>query len=111
MVRSKATLLFEGRDRNRLTISVLVLSFFFSSRRRHTRFDCDWSSDVCSSDLTQIPGRLAGPQIAIGRGGRGARGMPPAAPRGLGGCRGDVAGRGANVASWEIGRASCRERV
>src|SRR6266478_9121190 len=25
-------------------------SFFFSSRRRHTRFDCDWSSDVCSSD-------------------------------------------------------------
>src|SRR2546430_8182730 len=31
---------------------VLVgLFFFFSSRRRHTRFDCDWSSDVCSSDL------------------------------------------------------------
>src|SRR2546430_7665965 len=27
--------------------------FFFSSRRRHTRFDCDWSSDVCSSDLTR----------------------------------------------------------
>src|SRR5260370_6098716 len=26
--------------------------FFFSSRRRHTRFKCDWSSDVCSSDLT-----------------------------------------------------------
>src|SRR2546430_16325416 len=25
--------------------------FLFSSRRRHTRFDCDWSSDVCSSDL------------------------------------------------------------
>src|SRR5688572_31672535 len=29
----------------------LFLFFFFSSRRRHTRFDCDWSSDVCSSDL------------------------------------------------------------
>src|SRR2546430_9199146 len=28
-----------------------TLFFFFSSRRRHTRFDCDWSSDVCSSDL------------------------------------------------------------
>src|SRR2546430_5019568 len=28
--------------------------FFFSSRRRHTRFDCDWSSDVCSSDLTAV---------------------------------------------------------
>src|SRR5688572_16897104 len=29
----------------------LSARFFFSSRRRHTRFDCDWSSDVCSSDL------------------------------------------------------------
>src|SRR5260370_32141819 len=28
-----------------------ILFFFFSSRRRHTRFKCDWSSDVCSSDL------------------------------------------------------------
>src|SRR5688572_22731 len=28
--------------------------FFFSSRRRHTRFDCDWSSDVCSSDLDSV---------------------------------------------------------
>src|SRR5207237_2917098 len=27
--------------------------FFFSSRRRHTRFKCDWSSDVCSSDLAR----------------------------------------------------------
>src|SRR5690606_40635712 len=27
--------------------------FFFSSRRRHTRFSRDWSSDVCSSDLYQ----------------------------------------------------------
>src|SRR6266481_10157373 len=27
--------------------------FFFSSRRRHTRWNCDWSSDVCSSDLDQ----------------------------------------------------------
>src|SRR5260370_1421007 len=28
----------------------LASGFFFSSRRRHTRFKCDWSSDVCSSD-------------------------------------------------------------
>src|SRR5690606_39326614 len=28
-----------------------VINFFFSSRRRHTRFSRDWSSDVCSSDL------------------------------------------------------------
>src|SRR5690606_40615172 len=27
--------------------------FFFSSRRRHTRFSRDWSSDVCSSDLAE----------------------------------------------------------
>src|SRR5690606_40629344 len=30
----------------------LLTCFFFSSRRRHTRFSRDWSSDVCSSDLT-----------------------------------------------------------
>src|SRR6266568_5724394 len=29
-------------------------NFFFSSRRRHTRWNCDWSSDVCSSDLEGI---------------------------------------------------------
>src|SRR5690242_21291205 len=32
--------------------TVFVFIFFFSSRRRHTRLTCDWSSDVCSSDLT-----------------------------------------------------------
>src|SRR5260370_10155009 len=31
--------------------AALLVFFFFSSRRRHTRFKCDWSSDVCSSDL------------------------------------------------------------
>src|SRR5256886_9245015 len=36
---------------------VIVVFFFFSSRRRHTRFDCDWSSDVCSSDLTPVQPR------------------------------------------------------
>src|SRR5688572_32412773 len=41
-------------------LSVLFFSFFFffSSRRRHTRFDCDWSSDVCSSDLAGAPRRV-----------------------------------------------------
>src|SRR3712207_8261718 len=41
-------------ERNRKTrpiISTLVCLFFFSSRRRHTRYWRDWSSDVCSSDL------------------------------------------------------------
>src|SRR2546430_210371 len=31
-----------------------LVFFFFSSRRRHTIFDCDWSSDVCSSDLLAL---------------------------------------------------------
>src|SRR5690242_21237731 len=33
--------------------------FFFSSRRRHTRLTCDWSSDVCSSDLLAAPDIVA----------------------------------------------------
>src|SRR5579862_940712 len=33
--------------------------FFFSSRRRHTSWNCDWSSDVCSSDLQGKSGREA----------------------------------------------------
>src|SRR2546430_10528701 len=51
----------------------LVL-FFFSSRRRHTRFDCDWSSDVCSSDLggaRGIGGRRAGARLGADRAGLG----------------------------------------
>src|SRR5207302_7011415 len=32
----------------------LYCCFFFSSRRRHTRFSRDWSSDVCSSDLETV---------------------------------------------------------
>src|SRR5438034_915904 len=35
-------------------ISLFLFFFFFSSRRRHTRSLCDWSSDVCSSDLTDF---------------------------------------------------------
>src|SRR6266480_6308961 len=34
-----------------MVIGFFILCFFFSSRRRHTRLTCDWSSDVCSSDL------------------------------------------------------------
>src|SRR5699024_11599205 len=33
------------------SVKILILSFFFSSSRRHTRSKRDWSSDVCSSDL------------------------------------------------------------
>src|SRR2546421_1669350 len=38
--------------------SPVVTFFFFSSRRRHTRSDRDWSSDVCSSDLSEWLQRL-----------------------------------------------------
>src|SRR5215510_15341764 len=34
-----------------------MLFFFFSSRRRHTRWPRDWSSDVCSSDLVGVGGK------------------------------------------------------
>src|SRR5204862_5871061 len=39
----------------RPTLLLVVYFFFFSSRRRHTRSLRDWSSDVCSSDLINLP--------------------------------------------------------
>src|SRR5690242_20750544 len=42
-----------GRQKVRFQRS-LISDFFFSSRRRHTRLTCDWSSDVCSSDLNWL---------------------------------------------------------
>src|SRR5437879_7476548 len=46
----------------------LFVFFFFSSRRRHTRYIGDWSSDVCSSDLVFGQGTLALPmKVAIRR--------------------------------------------
>src|SRR2546430_7266332 len=44
-----------------MSASSAISFFFFSSRRRHTRFDCDWSSDVCSSDLTTSCRRQSSP--------------------------------------------------
>src|SRR4051812_24312578 len=48
----------EEKKRRRKNRGVLLLysffSFFFSSRRRHTILTCDWSSDVCSSDLETL---------------------------------------------------------
>src|SRR5690606_39285038 len=45
-------------------LSLIFTAFFFSSRRRHTRFSRDWSSDVCSSDLLATAGYNAGPNRA-----------------------------------------------
>src|SRR5436853_1272460 len=46
-----------------LRFACLFALFFFSSRRRHTRCLSDWSSDVCSSDLTsdQLPDNFNAP--------------------------------------------------
>src|SRR5439155_3186293 len=57
-----------GRTFSLMLISMLVFRailvsysyFFFSSRRRHTRWPRDWSSDVCSSDLQKIEVREPG---------------------------------------------------
>src|SRR6266850_4961288 len=54
-----------------------VSFFFFSSRRRHTRLQGDWSSDVCSSDLIATP---ALPHVSRAAGPAGAR-WPGAAIR------------------------------
>src|SRR5256885_12989784 len=40
-------------------MTTLILCFFFSSRRRHTILQGDWSSDVCSSDLGQLTADIA----------------------------------------------------
>src|SRR3712207_7938533 len=42
--------------------------FFFSSRRRHTRYWRDWSSDVCSSDLHWLPQELQARRDGLRRG-------------------------------------------
>src|SRR5260370_23175637 len=90
--------------------------FFFSSRRRHTRFKCDWSSDVCSSDLRSSPGAAAKSDsfVEIWR----FIALPStclrlqAGPIGhidldLSSCRENRL----SDANCQIGRASCRERV
>src|SRR2546421_6933886 len=92
--------------------SWFLFFFFFSSRRRHTRSDRDWSSDVCSSDLT--PSRL---QRALARALSflvSVVGLVVLAPvLGLIGLLIKLDSRGPVffVQEREIGRASCRERV
>src|SRR3712207_9375793 len=75
-----------------------MLFFFFSSRRRHTRYWRDWSSDVCSSDLGDVAARVRPEGVEQLVGGPLQGGLVP------GGLPGDGQPR-------EIGRASCRERV
>src|SRR5688572_30962374 len=84
--------------------------FFFSSRRRHTRFDCDWSSDVCSSDLPWLPGLvlLVGSLGLLGA----QRQVDMSLVRPLGEALPDtlLGLRGTDRVIPQIGRASCRQR-
>src|SRR5690606_40893855 len=94
--------------------------FFFSSRRRHTRFSRDWSSDVCSSDLTAFSTRGSAMTDAALAKADPAPPVPPAqaAPRKQRTLTADVfrqfrQHRGGVIGAciFQIGRASCRERV
>src|SRR5689334_23564695 len=84
--------------------------FFFSSRRRHTRWNCDWSSDVCSSDLAphrraRHRGRGLSCPWHLARDGRMAQ-LATERRR-----RSAAAGTAELFRARKIGRASCRERV
>src|SRR5947209_8975879 len=95
-------------------IFFFVFSFFFSSRRRHTRYWRDWSSDVCSSDLSES--EILTPAVAAAEWLRGQQAQEialfvrPSTRREFAdlSCLPEQAEAGA---AYEIGRASCRERV
>src|SRR3712207_9458253 len=85
-----------------------MLFFFFSSRRRHTRYWRDWSSDVCSSDLAFMAGKFMDemPGMSFGHAGTIVEGKEDTASEKIA----RLAEAGITVAE-QIGRASCRERV
>src|SRR5207249_8761800 len=93
------------------------LYFFFSSRRRHTRSKRDWSSDVCSSDLT--PFLLEGldldldarRQVKLHQRVDRLRGRLEDVQEPLVGADLELLARLLVDVRREIGRASCRERV
>src|SRR5690606_39518019 len=86
-------------------------SFFFSSRRRHTRFSRDWSSDVCSSDL----GRTTHPNIfanmTISKDNKDVLKETAEIVDRTPQLRGLMVNFQTPPPAEQIGRASCRERV
>src|SRR5690606_40901270 len=89
-----------------------LLFFFFSSRRRHTRFSRDWSSDVCSSDLvmrTLSKVGLAGLRLGLLIG--DAAWLTEIEKIRLPYNINVLTQLSAEFALEKIGRASCRERV
>src|SRR5256886_6840362 len=96
------------------TSQFLGLIFFFSSRRRHTRFDCDWSSDVCSSDLEELVRGAVFNELDIRalRSDLIAVGNDPLVSNRAGGAPTTIISPSLLFDELEeIGRASCRERV
>src|SRR5437764_5727586 len=97
--------------------AIFFLFFFFSSRRRHTTYIGDWSSDVCSSDLSLEPRWFLSPYVAVWA----VRSRANPDRVGWWAISGDLptdymtCGReqeaGDILIGFEIGRASCRERV
>src|SRR2546430_7588742 len=82
--------------------------FFFSSRRRHTRFDCDWSSDVCSSDLDLWPVLSTFPAASHARSSRSRRSASKVLSTGH---KSSAKSLGGLSSEWKkIGRASGRGR-
>src|SRR5256886_4857055 len=92
-----------------------VPCFFFSSRRRHTIFDCDWSSDVCSSDLATFGkvGLSPGQYVWAGKVAAGdTRIIVDLVTQTMYVYRGEeLLGASSMSSAKKIGRASCRERV
>src|SRR5947209_15560813 len=90
-------------------------NFFFSSRRRHTRYWRDWSSDVCSSDLCWLPLKMAPKKVRNSSGSmklkKAALGLRQNSRRSRRYCRQARARVPVTPEPVpEIGRASCRER-
>src|SRR5690606_41091812 len=87
-------------------IHFIFFFFFFSSRRRHTRFSRDWSSDVCSSDLSSIG---KGGEIIISTMEHHSNIVPWQMLCETNGCTLKIIPV-TDEGELEIGRASCRER-
>src|SRR5256885_12694522 len=86
--------------------------FFFSSRRRHTRLQGDWSSDVCSSDLTRLVNSLrTSTLLPMTTNGFLLFGGPCFHQGSFETCLIRTTATKPVRAKFEIGRASCRERV
>src|SRR5438477_1234478 len=90
------------------------MCFFFSSRRRHTRLTCDWSSDVCSSDLMPTREPRCWPRIAALAQGAAILGQHLGSRVGIEdvSLESDITNETSLVLGrYQIGRAACRERV